>query len=69
MLTTECGKCGAAMPILASASYGWLSRVEMTITGYLCKECGHWNNFKLRKWYQDAKNKSETVDKNRQEQI
>jgi hypothetical protein len=52
-LSTECSKCGAAMPALARASHGWLSNVKLVITGYLCKECGNWNNLKKRKWWRE----------------
>lgn len=57
MLTTECSKCKAEMPALARASSGFLAHTKMTITGYLCKECGHWNDLKRRKWFRDSKNK------------
>jgi hypothetical protein len=38
------------MPPLARASNSFLANVKMTITGYLCSECGHWNNLKRRKF-------------------
>jgi hypothetical protein len=49
-LGTECAKCLAAMPELARVG-GWLG--NMTITGFLCKECGHWNDLKRRKWWKE----------------
>lgn len=61
VLGTECAKCYAEMPALARASSGigagvFANKVEMIITGYLCKECGHWNNLKRRKWFKEKKN-------------
>lgn len=48
VLSTECSKCKAAMPNLAQAL---MFGSKMKITGYLCPECGHWNNLKRRKWF------------------
>lgn len=51
---TDCRKCGAPMPPLKqSPNSGRLSGLmdiaQMTITGYRCEKCDHWNNLKSRK--------------------
>ena len=56
-LGTECSKCGAAMPPLVQASQGILAHLKVTVTGYLCKECGHFNNLKRRKFMREARRK------------
>jgi len=56
VLTTECSKCGAEMPRLARASSGMFAQIQMTVTGYACKECGHWNNLKQRAWFKKGQN-------------
>lgn len=48
VLSTECSKCKSAMPNLAQAL---MFGSKMKVTGYLCPECGHWNNLKRRKWF------------------
>lgn len=49
---TDCRKCKAEMtPFKLPQSLGPLSRLasSMTVTGYACGKCGHWNNLKRRK--------------------
>ena len=49
---TDCRKCKSAMPPTASPAKDRLfpfDRLKMTITGYRCPNCDHWNNLKTRK--------------------
>jgi hypothetical protein len=46
---TGCRKCGAAMPPIKPLAHGPFAGFTMTITGYACEKCGHWNNLKRRK--------------------
>lgn len=57
-LNTDCSKCGAKMtlmPAMRSTTTIEIMASRMTITGYLCKACDHWNNLKRRKgWKKPA---------------
>ena len=54
-LGTECAKCGAAMPRLLRGIGGKpTDRVALTITGYSCCKCNHYNNLKRRRWWKAA---------------
>lgn len=53
-LKDECSKCGAEMTQPTKLKDRF-ANCKMTITGYLCKHCGHWNNLKTRKWFRNNK--------------
>lgn len=48
---TDCRKCKT--PMLEAMhkinGKGPLASAALTVTGYLCAKCGHWNNLKRRK--------------------
>lgn len=49
---TDCRKCGAAItPLRRTMATTPIESMinNMTITGYRCDKCGHWNNLKRRK--------------------
>lgn len=46
---TNCRKCSAPMPPVEPIKSGPWAGAVMTITGYACVKCGHWNNLKRRK--------------------
>lgn len=49
---SACSKCKAEMTPLEKTS-GVFGGLVMTVTGYLCQNCGHWNDLKRRKaWRQ-----------------
>jgi hypothetical protein len=35
------------------ASHGWMSGKSFMVTGYCCKNCGHFNDLKRRKGYKE----------------
>lgn len=48
---TDCRKCKAPMTQIAPnpGARGPFDTARMTITGYRCERCGHWNDIKRRK--------------------
>ena len=47
---TDCRKCGAPMtPLRQRKTSIPIMAMPMTITGYRCDKCGHWNDLKRRK--------------------
>lgn len=51
-MNTDCKKCGAKMRPLGQRGFKIIpSEMYFTITGYLCAECGHWNDLKRRKGF------------------
>lgn len=51
-MNSDCKKCRAPMrAVPASSSFLGIA----IITGYRCKECGHWNDLKRRKGYVEWK--------------
>ena len=49
-MNTDCLKCKFPMPEPPKPSgRSALDLVKMTITGYRCENCGHWNDLKRRK--------------------
>lgn len=52
---TDCSKCKAPMTELPrSSGRSPVDIAKMTITGYRCAKCGHWNNLKRRKPRKEA---------------
>jgi hypothetical protein len=46
---TSCRKCKAPMPLILPVTNGVFVGRQFTVTGYRCKNCGHWNDLKRRK--------------------
>ena len=49
-MDTRCKKCNLPCPYTERTNK---ANGKMIITGFYCKACGHWNNFKRRKGYKD----------------
>ena len=50
-IDTSCKKCRASAPPLeipVSPSQGVIGMIPMTMTGYRCPNCGHYNDLKKR---------------------
>lgn len=51
-MNTNCTKCKAPMPpIPKSKGISPLDLMAMTLTGYRCSVCDHWNDLKRRKGF------------------
>lgn len=55
---SSCRKCKAAMRTLSKAQgIGSIHYARITITGYICEYCGHWNDLKRRKGWKESQSK------------
>ncbi|MBS1170126.1 MAG: hypothetical protein H6R01_1044 [Burkholderiaceae bacterium] len=51
-MDTSCKKCKAAItPPPKPKGTSPIATMKMTITGYRCEKCGHWNDLKRRKGF------------------
>ena len=49
-MNERCSKCGAPMdPIPKPKGNSPIDKLKFTLTGFLCRKCGEWNNIAKRK--------------------